>query len=432
MIFLLTMPLVLVPLVRALALLLALTLAVPLAYLALLSGAALLAAHGPTRWLSGRGGARARAAIPLHALPTFALLVPAHDEEAVLGRLLASLQALDYPIARREVFVVADNCADATAAVARAAGANVYERSDAQRRSKGHALAWLLGKLEAEGRYFEAYVVVDADSALSPDFLMRMAEALAAGAMAAQAQYRVLNADQGGAAGLRALAFALFNHVRPLGRSSLGWSAGLKGNGMCFRRETLTRAGWNAYALAEDVEYHATLLLAGFRVAYVPGAIVASEMPTSLRQARSQQARWERGRLELARRHVPSLLRRFARTGDIALLDAAMEIVLPPLALVVCGVALSAAAALVTRWPPVIWLAIGLCVALALYLGAGALLARLPPRAWLSLAGAPAYVLWKSGVYVSALATRGASRWVRTERATPPPAERAAPSPPFR
>jgi cellulose synthase/poly-beta-1,6-N-acetylglucosamine synthase-like glycosyltransferase len=376
-------------------------LALPLAYLALLSLAAL------TVDLRTRRVARQADVQPTgadDALPRLAILIPAHDEAAVIGSLLASLARLDYPTELYTPLVIADNCADQTAAIARAAGVRVLERTSEGERAKGYALRWALERLAATGERFDAYVIVDADSRLSPNFPRAMAAALARGAVVAQARYAVQNARDGWAAGLRAVAFALFNHVRPLGRSAFGWSAGLKGNGMCLRADVIERFGWGAYSLAEDAEYHYTLLAAGIHVAYVPEAVVQAEMPTSLRQARSQQTRWERGRSDLARSHAPHLVAAWLRTRDLAPLDAALELLLPPLSLV----AVATLAALVG--------ALLLAGALALHLVAGLVIARLPVRAWLTLLAAPIYIAWKCWVYAVSLVGRRTNAWVRTPR----------------
>ena len=383
---------------------------VPLAYLALLSLGALVARLRPARSVAAD-----ETALDHYR---FAILIPAHDEASTIAGVLASVAALDYPPALCTPIVVADNCSDETAARARAAGALVYERTDPHDRAKGYALRWLFARLAEEQRTFDGYIIVDADSRLSRNFLHEMARALASGAQVAQAQYRVANEGESWMSGLRALAFALFNHVRPAGRALYGWSAGLKGNGMCFSPAVLERFGWGAYSLAEDAEYHLALVRAGIRVRYMPGAIVAAEMPTTLRQARSQQARWERGRLALVRAHVPGLLLGTLRHADLARLDAAMEVALPPLSLMVGLVVASALGAALLGSAAGLWLATAMVAALALHLLAGALLARLTPRAYLSLLYAPGYILWKCWVYLLAIVRPGSGRWVRTERAT--------------
>ena len=385
---------------------------VPLGYLGLLSVAALVAARRGARALSAARNAPGQS----RPLPRFAILIPAHDEAAVITGAVGSVVALDYPAHQRDLFVVADNCTDRTAELARGAGATVYERNDERQRAKGYALGWLLDQLEAEGRRYDAYVVMDADTHLSPNFLRQMAAALASGARVAQAQYRVLNSEDSWTAGIRAVAFALFNHLRPLGRSCFGWSAGLKGNGMCFTREVIERFGWGSYSLTEDVEYHVRLIEAGMRVVYIPDATASAEMPNNLAQARSQQTRWERGRLDLTRAYVPPLVRGFLRHGDAARLDAAMEILLPPLSLLIGVVCACLGLAALLRWGPALALALALVALLALHGLIGAALANLTARAYLSLLRAPLFVAWKCWVYLSALFGRSGGSWVRTQR----------------
>jgi 1,2-diacylglycerol 3-beta-glucosyltransferase len=346
----------------------------------------------------------------------FALLVPAHNEEAVLGSLFASLRDLSYPATLVEVHLVADNCTDTTAAIAREAGAFVYERHNETELGKGHALRWLLAQLEATGRKYDAYVIIDADSQVSPNFLSEMHSQLQAGLQIIQSQYRVQNSQEAWTAGLRSVAFALFNHLRPLGRTALGWSSGLKGTGMCFSAAVVQRFGWKSFSLTEDVEYHVELVKAGLRVAYAPTAITWSAMPTSLKQAQSQQMRWERGRLELVRRHVPHLLWQTLRTGNTALFDAAMEILTPPLSALVGLIVLCTASAVLLPSYLGMLLALALLATLATYVLIGLRLAHLPLAAYRSLLFAPAYIVWKLWLYLTALVSPGERRWIRTSR----------------
>jgi cellulose synthase/poly-beta-1,6-N-acetylglucosamine synthase-like glycosyltransferase len=381
----------------------------PLGYVATLSLAALIVALRPAR-RTQRGD--------LAPETRFIILIPAHNEAAVIATLLASLRQLDYPPERVTALVIADNCDDATASIARTSGARTLERVSETERAKGYALRFALEQLAAAHEVYDAYMIVDADSTLSPGFLREMDAALRIGAQVAQGQYRVLNAGEGWAAGLRALAFALINHVRPLGRSLFGLSAGLKGNGMCFSRAVIERFGWAAYGLTEDSEYHIALINAGIRVAYVPRAVVAAEMPKSLRQSGSQQQRWERGRIEMARAHGLGMLGGFLRTGDLARLDVAVESLTPPLSLLAAGVTFTLAGAALLRWELGLWIALGLLAALALHVVVGIALGRLPLRVVLSLLAAPFYIVWKSLLFLGALVARGGGGWIRTPRNT--------------
>jgi cellulose synthase/poly-beta-1,6-N-acetylglucosamine synthase-like glycosyltransferase len=348
----------------------------------------------------------------------FALLVPAQNEEALIGRLVESLAAQDYPRDRVQVCVVADNCTDRTAERAAAAGARVYQRDDPSLRGKGHALHWLLNRLQAEreaGSGLDAYVVLDADSVVDPCYLARMDARLQAGARAIQPYYGVLNPGDSPVAAIRHAALAAIHYVRPLGRSALGLSAGLKGNGMCFAAVLLEGTSWQWYTLAEDVELHLALVRQGVRVAFAPETWVRAEMPVTLEQAASQNARWERGRLDMARGPALRLLWDAARRRSPLRADAALEQLIPPLSVPFALSGLLFAGSLLARaWLPAALLAASLAGQLG-QLVAGLALVGAPPHAYRALAFAPVYVGWKVLLYLRSLVT-APTTWVRTTR----------------
>lgn len=355
---------------------------------------------------------------PLHGPPRrFAVLIPAHNEESVIERLLDSLNAIDYPADAVDIYVVADNCTDATVARARAKGAAVLERHDEQMRGKGHALNWLMVELTRRRHSYDAYVVLDADSVVGPSFLSAMSRWLDAGAVVVQGYYTVLRLDGNRTESLREAALALVHLLRPAAKNAVGASAGLKGNGMCFDRSVIERYGWPSSGLAEDVEFHLQLVAAGYRVQFAPDAVVRAEMPNSLGRARSQNARWEAGRAGTLRRQARPLLLHGLRTGNVAEIDAAFEQFVPPLsapvAIVVCGVVAGLVLGL-----PVVWLtAAALGGSIGLYIATGLILARVPLSVYVSLLQAPVYILWKLTIYGGALVGRRERAWVRTQRA---------------
>jgi hypothetical protein len=346
----------------------------------------------------------------------FAVLVPAHDEELVLPRLLASCGALDYPAHLFTVHLVADNCSDGTAEVARNAGVTVHERNDTTLRGKGHALHWLLERLGTAGLAYDAYVIVDADTVVSPNLLRVFDAHLARGDQAIQCYYGVLNADQGRQAMLRYCALALYNGLRPRGRDALGLSAGLRGNGMCFSAPLLERLGWTAYSLAEDAEFHLRLVESGIHVTYAAQAHVVAEMPTSLRQAQSQHMRWERGRLQLLRAHGTRLLVEGVRRRDPARLDALAELALPPFSIVVASVCGWLGLTTISRARGARGLAAWVLLGQVGYVLGGLRIARAPLRAYTALLVAPPLAAWKLLLYLRAALGRDDGRWVRTER----------------
>lgn len=375
-----------------------LPLALMVLYLDVLSVAALVRRRGPQ---------------PVPARYRFAILVPAHNEEARLPRLLDSITTGDYPRSLFDIHVVADNCTDATAPLARHGGAIVHERTDELRRGKGYALQWLIERIGVSGQRYDAYVVLDADSIVSPNLLSVLNDHLTRGDEAVQCYDGVLNRDESWVSSLSYVALALFNNLRPRGRDALGLSVGLRGNGMCFTSALIDRFGWRMFGLAEDHAYHVQLVSAGIRVRYAPSASVLAEQPTSLQQAYSQSLRWERGRFQLI---SGRLLVEAVRRRDPAPLDTFAEQIVPPFSLLtgLIGAGFLCAAVLGATVP--LLLASGLILGETFYVLVGLRLVRARTRVYLGLLAAPLYIAWKIWVILVAALPTGSATWVRTAR----------------
>lgn len=348
----------------------------------------------------------------------FLVLVPAHDEEALVGETVRSLLRMQFPPDRFDVLVVADNCGDRTAEVARAAGAQVAVRRDPSRRGKGEALAWALTG-EAARRAWDVVTVVDADCRVSPDLLAAIEARIARGAAAVQVSYLVDNPEASTAAALRFAGFALVNHVRPLGSTRLGWSCGILGSGFALTRRLAERHPWRAASLAEDQEHHARLVAAGERVVFAPEAGVRSAMPTSHAAARTQNLRWEQGRWHVARRWVPRLVARGGSRREAAPLATALDLVIPPQSLMLAGNMATLALAASLRSPRGVGLAIVNLVAQVAYVLGGLRTVGAPAPVYRALARAPGLVAFKLGIHLRVLARRGSRSWVPTRAGTP-------------
>ena len=350
----------------------------------------------------------------------FAILIPAHDEELVIGQLLASTGALAYPADRFTVHVVADHCRDRTVAIARQHACRVHEHTDPALPGKARSLNWAIARLLATTpaeRQPDAFVIVDADSTVPPDLLTALDARLQAGEAIIQTRVDIEQPGQTWVSSLRRIAYACIAQLRPLGRGALGLSAGLRGNGMCFARPIAARYGWNPTALTEDYELHATLQLAGLRVAYAGEVAVRTQMPTTLTVVRSQSNRWERGRLQVMARFAPRLLLSGLRRRSWAPIDGALELLIPPFSIVVGLAAALLAVALVARQPAAGALAaIGLG-AQALYVArALMLIPGRSPGLYLALLCAPFFIAWKVPLYLVAAFRRGSGQWTRTAR----------------
>jgi cellulose synthase/poly-beta-1,6-N-acetylglucosamine synthase-like glycosyltransferase len=385
-----------------LLLMLALTATVPCLYLLLLTvlSARLPRAPASTRTLR------------------FDVIVPAHDEAAGITRTIENLLHLDWPRHLFRVVVIADNCSDHTAEVARAAGAEVLVRTDTEQRGKGYALAYAFAASGADGRA-AALVVVDADSEASPNLLEAFAARLEGGASAVQAHYGVLNAFASWRTRLMAIALGSFHKLRSRGRERLHASCGIRGNGWCVTQALLARVPYRAFSLTEDIEFGVELGLAGCRVAYTEDAHVDGEMVSSAAAAKSQRQRWEGGRLKLIATKLPPLAQAVLTRGDGVCLDLALDLLVLPLSYLVLNVlALGVAAVLLggLRRNPALWLAGVDAAVLVLYVMRGWQLSNVGARGLLDLARAPAFILWKLLLMVSG---RRVKQWVRTHREAP-------------
>lgn len=386
--------------------------AVPVLYLCILSISAILTAKK-------RKATDTKSSSQVSPHTHFAILIPAHNEEAILGILLDSLSMLAYPKDMYAVCVVADNCTDRTAELARTVGwVRVYERFDKTQRGKGYALSWLLHKLDEDQMIYDAYVILDADSVVVPTFLQSMARELAQGAHAMQACNTVLNVSEAPSAALRLIAMTLVNHVRPLGRNGIGASATLTGNGMCLSRALLERYPWQAFSLAEDYQYYLTLVEHGERVRYVSEAVVRSQMPITFTQMRTQDIRWEssegnRTTWQAAFR----LLSAGLRHRDFVRIEAIAELLTPPLSLLISWCLLmSITSLLLWAW---FELVVG-CLLITMligYIGTALYLLRPPRQVYMALLYSPGFVIWKLWVYfVLRRSKKLTSEWLPTSR----------------
>ncbi len=385
--------------------------ALPILYLCIVSVSAVLTAK--------KGKNEREASFPPSQHTNFAILIPAHNEIAVLEKLLTSLAALDYPEDHFAVYVVADNCTDTTAKLARATDrVNVYERFDQERRGKGFALNWLMQRLDEDGLIYDAYVVLDADSVVIPAFLQVMNKGLMRGAQALQANNNVLNITDSPSTALRWIAMTLMNHVRPLGRNGIGCSSTLTGNGMCLSRSLLTRYPWQSYSLAEDYQYYLSLMQHGVKVLYMPDAIVRSEMPTTFAQMRTQDIRWESpDNSQPSWKTAWNLLKAGVRNRDIVRIEAIAELLTPPLSYLVGSCLLALVGSLLLWSLPNLVLSLVITCGLLCYFGTAFYLLRPPRTVFFALLHAPGFMLWKLWVIlVVRRSKKHAVEWVRTSR----------------
>lgn len=323
----------------------------------------------------------------------FLVLVPAHNEEAVIGRTLAAIRADMRD--RDRLLVVADRCTDRTADIARAHGAEVLERPpDAE---PGRGPARQAGLDHARDWEWDAVAMIDADSVIEPGYFDACERMLARGHAALQARSEsapgTTLAAQAGLA-----SFALQGVTIPRGRARLGLPVRLRGTGMVLRRELIEQFRFRATA-SEDLWLGLDLWNRGVRAAHVDSARLRSEAASTWRVASAQKLRNEAGRMGAARAFLGQLLRR----RDIASLEAAWYLASPPFAIAALLLIAATAVSLALHNAGLAILDAALLGLLAADLVLALALSRAPARTWAAVLAAPWVMLWKLGIQLLAL-----------------------------
>ena len=239
----------------------------------------------------------------------FAMLIAARNEECVIGNLVQTLKAQDYPSDLYDIYVIPNNCTDDTAGAARRAGAKILECTIPVK-SKGEVLTFAFDHLLAGVKQYDAFCVFDADNLVHPDFLARMNDAFCCGANVAKGKQRAMNLYDSWVAGCYDIYFDLFHMFYNRPRENVGLSAKLVGTGFAVKRDFLIKlGGWNTETMAEDAEFSSQCAMMGERVWWVPDAITYDEEPVSFAQSLVQRRRWSSGIMETAKRQIPKLLR---------------------------------------------------------------------------------------------------------------------------
>jgi cellulose synthase/poly-beta-1,6-N-acetylglucosamine synthase-like glycosyltransferase len=354
--------------------------------------------------------------LPAGPRPGVTVLIPAHDEALVISETLRSI--LPQLAHGDRLLLVADNCSDGTAEIAASAGAEVLERSDRERRGKGYALDFGVRHLRSNPP--QVVIIVDADCQVAPGSIDRLARISHAKARPVQALDLMLSpAGAGLKTRIAEFAWVMKNHVRPLGYRRLGLPCHLMGTGMAFPWQTIERADLANGHIVEDMKLGIDLAVAGMAAEFCPQARVTSVFPSSKAAVQSQRTRWEHGHLDMMLRNAPRLWREAVRQRDGGLLALALDLCVPPLALLALLTStltvVTGTFALITEaWLPfclaaTAFAALGVTVMLAWWFFGRQVLSLS------NLAYAPLYALWKIPLYLKFVIGRQID-WIRSPR----------------
>ncbi|WP_139489640.1 glycosyltransferase family 2 protein [Brevibacillus dissolubilis] len=266
---------------------------------------------------------------------TFAVLVAAHNESAVIAPLIENLKKLDYPREMYDIFVICDNCTDNTAEIVRQHGANACERFDSSKRGKGFGIEWMLENLWAMPKQYDAVVMFDADNLVEKNFLQVMNDRLCKGARVIQGYLDSKNPFDSWITLSYAVTYWFTNRMWQLARHNLGLPNTLGGTGLCIESDLLKEMGWGATSLTEDLEFATRCIERGIYPTWAHDTKVWDEKPVDLKASMRQRLRWMQGHYDVAGRYIGSVLKNGLTRGKIGMLDAAFYLFQPMYVLIV-------------------------------------------------------------------------------------------------
>lgn len=256
---------------------------------------------------------------------TFALLVAAHNEESVIKDIVESLKSLDYPKDKYQIFVVADNCTDQTAEIAKDAGAVVLERFDNTKRGKGYAMEFAFDRIFGMEEKYEYFCVFDADNIIKKDFLIHMNDKINEGYRAVQGYLDSKNPSDNWLTFSYSLWYWINNRLTQLSRGNLGIGCRLGGTGFAVEADLIKQHGWGATCLAEDIEFTLKLALSDIKVGWAHEAVVYDEKPRDMGVSVKQRQRWSQGIADVASRYIMPLLKKGIKETSLAALHMVMN-----------------------------------------------------------------------------------------------------------
>ena len=257
----------------------------------------------------------------------FMAIIPAHNEEAVIGNLIESLKNQNYNKELYDIYVIADNCTDNTARVARDLGAIVYERYDEENKTKGAALDWFLQQKIKEDAPYDAICVFDADNIVDKNFITAMNKKLCQGEDVVQGYRDIKNPTDNWITSGYALFYWTNHRFYHLARYNLGLSTLLNGTGFMVNFNIIKENnGWKTVTLTEDIEFSLQRILKGKKLGWATDAIVYDEQPTGFKQSWSQRSRWTVGHMQCIKEYTGKMVDAVKEKKSIITIDGLLYI----------------------------------------------------------------------------------------------------------
>ncbi len=344
----------------------------------------------------------------------FAIIIPAHNEELFIKRLLDSISQQDYPKELVHTYVVADNCNDNTSTIAKNEDVRVLEREDKEFHGKGYAIKFALDKINFES--IDAIFIIDADSYLDLDALKWLDISIKNGSNAIQCFNGVINTSESWFTNImdvsRTISNCLFEHAKEI----IGLSSHLMGNGMCFQTSIVKEFGWDAFSVGEDWEFFANLIYSGKKISFQKKAKVYHQESRELKQATSQRMRWSSGRILIAYKKGIQIFFTGIALRNFLMVDASLSLLFPNPSMAINLTLITLLVSLIFSIKSFILTATILTFAQICFFLIGILYTQNKLQKLFAMILSPIFLAWKLVIDILSLFGFGRKKWIRTKR----------------
>ncbi len=257
----------------------------------------------------------------------FMAIIPAHNEAAVVANLVESLKNQNYDKDLYDIYVIADNCTDNTAQIAKEAGAIVYKRFDEAHKTKGYALNWFLQQKIEENADYDAFLVFDADNIVDKNFISVMNKKLCQGETVVQGYKDIKNPTESWISAGYAFFYWTMHRFYHLARYNIGLSPLLNGTGFMVKFDLIKDTGWDTKTLTEDIEFSLKQIIKGQKLGWATDAIVYDEQPEKFKVSWKQRSRWTVGHIQCTKNYTLDLAKAVKENKTIMNFDGLLYII---------------------------------------------------------------------------------------------------------
>lgn len=265
---------------------------------------------------------------------SFMIIIPAHNEENVIENLILSIKNQHYPKELFDIYVIADNCNDATADIAKRLGATVMHRNDPVNKTKGFAIRWFISRIISKEVKYDAFCVFDADNIVEKDFLNNINDKLCRGFNIVQGYRDIKNPTDSWVSSGYAIFYWIMNRFYHFARYTIGFSPLINGTGFVVKFDRIIPDGWNTISLTEDIEFSLINISAGEKIGWARDAVIYDEQPVDFSTSWYQRERWTVGHLQCLKNYFFELIKGTSKYKKLYVFDGLLYIIGIPLLLI--------------------------------------------------------------------------------------------------